>query len=90
MMEGPFEGPLNIGSEEMVQINQLADYIAEIAEKKIEKKHIPGPLGVRGRNSDNLLIREKLDWEPSQPLREGLSKTYAWVSEQVAAAGQAS
>jgi GDP-D-mannose 3',5'-epimerase len=84
MMEGSFEGPVNIGSEEMVTINQLADYIAAIAGKKIGKKHIPGPLGVRGRNSDNRLIREKLGWEPSQPLRDGLQKTYTWISGQVA------
>lgn len=84
MMEGPFEGPMNIGSEEMVTINQLADYIAEIAGKRIEKVHIPGPLGVRGRNSDNRLIREKLDWEPSKPLRDGLQETYSWISAQVA------
>jgi GDP-D-mannose 3',5'-epimerase len=85
MMEGPFEGPLNIGSEEMVTINQLADYIADIAGKKVYKMHIPGPLGVRGRNSDNRLIREKLDWEPSKPLRDGLRETYSWISGQVAA-----
>lgn len=84
MMEGPFEGPLNVGSEEMVSINQLAEMISGIAGKKMRIKHIPGPLGVRGRNSDNHLIREKLNWEPSQPLREGLEKTYAWVSDQVA------
>lgn len=83
MMEGPFEGPLNIGSEEMVTINHLAEVIMDIAGKPLSIKHIPGPLGVRGRNSDNRLIREKLKWEPSQPLRAGLEKTYAWIAEQV-------
>lgn len=83
MMEGPFEGPLNIGSEEMVTINQLAETVMDIAGKPLAIKHIPGPLGVRGRNSDNHLIREKLNWEPSQPLRVGLEKTYAWIADQV-------
>jgi GDP-D-mannose 3',5'-epimerase len=83
MMEGSFEGPLNIGSEEMVAINELASIIMSIANKPLEIKNVPGPLGVRGRNSDNHLIREKLNWEPSQPLRIGLEKTYAWISEQV-------
>ncbi|NUQ30306.1 MAG: NAD-dependent epimerase/dehydratase family protein [Acidobacteriaceae bacterium] len=83
MMEGPFEGPLNIGSEEMVSINQLAKRVMDIAGKPLAIKNVPGPLGVRGRNSDNHLIREKLQWEPSQPLRIGLEKTYAWIADQV-------
>jgi nucleoside-diphosphate-sugar epimerase len=83
MMEGPFEGPLNIGSEEMVSINQLAKLVMDIAGKPLAIKNVPGPLGVRGRNSDNHLIREKLQWEPSQPLRTGLEKTYAWIADQV-------
>lgn len=78
-----FEGPVNIGSEEMVTINQLVDYVADIAGKKIEKNHISGPTGVRGRNSDNRLIEEKLNWRPSQSLREGLERTYAWIEIQV-------
>ena len=78
-----FTGPVNIGSEEMVSINQLAEMIMKIAGKKLTIKHIPGPLGVRGRNSDNRLIKEKLGWEPSQPLVKGLEKTYAWILEQV-------
>jgi GDP-D-mannose 3',5'-epimerase len=86
MMEGSFEGPLNIGSEEMLTIDQLADRVAAIAGKTIVKKHIPGPLGVRGRKSDNKLIREKLGWEPSLPLAQGLAKTYAWIAEQVESA----
>lgn len=78
-----FEGPVNIGSEEMVTINQLVDAVADISGKRIEKNHIPGPLGVRGRNSDNRLIREKLDWAPSQSLRAGLEQTYEWIERQV-------
>lgn len=76
-------GPVNIGSDEMVTINQLADMAMEIAGKKLSMNHIPGPLGVRGRNSDNRLISEKLGWRPSKPLRDGLEKTYAWIDEQV-------
>jgi nucleoside-diphosphate-sugar epimerase len=78
-----FYGPVNIGSEEMVSINQLAEIIMGIAHKKIILKHIKGPLGVRGRNSDNKLIREKLNWAPSVPLEKGLTKTYTWIAEQV-------
>jgi nucleoside-diphosphate-sugar epimerase len=79
-----FLGPVNIGSEEMVTINQLAEIIMSIANKKVNIKHIKGPLGVRGRKSDNKLIMEKLSWAPSEPLRDGLIKTYAWIAEQVA------
>ncbi len=82
-MESEFAGPVNIGSEEMVTINRLAETIMDIAGKKLTLRHIPGPLGVRGRNSDNHLIREKLRWEPSRPLREGLARTYAWISQQI-------
>jgi GDP-D-mannose 3', 5'-epimerase len=78
-----FEGPVNIGSDEMVTINQLADMIMAIAGKRLEKRHIPGPLGVRGRNSDNRLIEEKLAWNPSQPLSAGLVVTYEWIERQV-------
>ncbi|MFT3722153.1 MAG: NAD-dependent epimerase/dehydratase family protein [Hyphomonadaceae bacterium] len=78
-----FQGPLNIGSSEMVTINQLALMVADIAGKKIELSHQPGPLGVRGRNSDNKLIKQQLKWAPSQPLRTGLEKTYAWIETQV-------
>src|SRR5580693_8665303 len=83
LMESDFTGPVNIGSEEMVTINRLAEMIAGIAGKKLGIRHIPGPLGVRGRNSDNHLIRAKLGWAPSRPLRDGLEKTYAWISKQV-------
>lgn len=85
LMESEFTGPVNVGSEEMITINGLAEMAAQIAGKKLRLRHIPGPLGVRGRNSDNRLIREKLGWEPSQPLSEGMKATYKWVSEQVAA-----
>jgi nucleoside-diphosphate-sugar epimerase len=78
-----FSGPVNIGSEEMVTINGLVDIVCDIAGKKLEKKHIPGPLGVRGRNSDNRLIAEKLRWQPSRSLREGLEKTYQWIETQL-------
>jgi nucleoside-diphosphate-sugar epimerase len=88
MMESSVPGPLNVGSEEMVSINELAKIIMDIAGKPLSINNVPGPLGVRGRNSDNRLIREKLSWEPSQPLRIGLEKTYAWVSEQVAKAAE--
>ena len=77
------EGPFNIGSDEMVTINQLAAMAMDIAGKNISIKHIPGPLGVRGRNSDNRLIRSTLGWAPSQALRAGLEKTYEWIEQQV-------
>ena len=83
LVESDFTGPVNIGSEEMVSINQLAEMTAAIAGKKLSVKHVPGPLGVRGRNSDNRLIAQKLGWKPTRPLREGLEKTYTWISEQV-------
>lgn len=78
-------GPVNIGSDEMVTINQLAAMIIGISGKRVSIRHIPGPLGVRGRNSDNRLIQEKLGWRPSKPLIDGLQVTYDWVSRQVAA-----
>jgi nucleoside-diphosphate-sugar epimerase len=83
LLRSNFTGPVNIGSEEMVSINQLVDIVAAVAGKRIEKRHIPGPLGVRGRNSDNRLIKERLDWAPSRSLREGLERTYAWIEQQV-------
>jgi len=83
LMDSNFLGPVNIGSDEMVTINQLAEMAMKIAGKKLTIKHIPGPLGVRGRNSDNRLIREKLGWAPSQPLEAGLAKTYHWIQAQV-------
>ena len=83
-------GPVNIGSDERVSINQLADLVAQIAGKTIQKKHIPGPLGVRGRNSDNHLIFKKLGWRPTQTLEAGLRKTYAWIEQQILADRKAS
>jgi GDP-D-mannose 3', 5'-epimerase len=78
-----FTGPVNIGSEEMVTINGLAELVMEIAGKDLRLRHIPGPQGVRGRNSDNKLIQQKLGWAPNAPLREGLEKTYRWIEAQV-------
>ena len=82
-MNSDFTGPVNIGSEEMVSINKLAEIVMDIAGKKLSIKHIDGPLGVRGRNSDNNLISKRLGWKPSGSLREGLSKTYEWIREQL-------
>ena len=86
LTESDVVGPLNIGSEEMITINRLAEVIMDIAGKKLSIRHIPGPLGVRGRNSDNRLIRQQLGWAPSRPIREGLKKTYAWIADQAASA----
>lgn len=84
MMDHPnFIGPVNIGSEEMVTINQLVDTAARVAGKQITKKHIPGPLGVRGRNSENSLIRKTLGWDYKMTLEQGIEKTYKWISEQI-------
>jgi nucleoside-diphosphate-sugar epimerase len=88
LMRSDFTGPVNIGSDEMVTINQLADMAMAIAGKKLTKKHIPGPQGVRGRNSDNRLIYEMLGWKPAQPLEVGMGRTYKWIEEQVKAAGK--
>ncbi len=85
LMRSDFPGPVNIGSEEMVSINHLVDMVARIAGKPVRKQHVPGPLGVRGRNSANRLIRDKLAWAPSQPLERGLEQTYRWIDAQVRA-----
>jgi len=84
LMESDFSGPVNIGSDEMISINDLAMMAADIAGKDIKLKHIEGPLGVRGRNSENTLIKEKLQWAPQETLRAGMEKTYAWIAGQVA------
>ena len=84
MQQDNFIGPVNIGSEEMVSINQLVAIVSEVARKEITIKHINGPTGVRGRNSSNELIREELGWEYQMSLREGIALTYSWISEQVA------
>ena len=82
LMKSEFSGPVNIGSEEMVTINQMAAMIMEIAGKNVAIKHVPGPTGVRGRNSDNALIRAKLGWEPTFRLQQGLARTYRWIDAQ--------
>ena len=83
MMDSNFIGPVNIGSEEMVTINQLVETAARVAGKKVEKNHIDGPLGVRGRNSNNDVVRRELGWDYSQSLEEGIRKTYEWIEEQI-------
>ena len=83
LVQSDFMGPVNIGSEEMVTINQLADIAAKVGNKTITKRHIDGPLGVRGRNSNNDLIREKLNWDYSMTLEEGIARTYDWINRQL-------
>jgi nucleoside-diphosphate-sugar epimerase len=83
LMRSEWEGPVNIGSEEMVSINELARMVMSVADKQLAIKHVKGPEGVRGRNSDNRLIQEKLGWEPTSPLIEGLQVTYKWIKEQL-------
>ena len=83
LMRSDWTGPVNVGSDEMVTINQLAEIIMGIAGVKLEVKHIPGPLGVKGRYSDNRLIKEKLGWAPSWPLKKGLEITYKWIEQEV-------
>jgi nucleoside-diphosphate-sugar epimerase len=85
LIRSDFAEPLNLGQDRMVTINQLADMVAEIAGVKIQKKHVDGPMGVRGRNSDNTKLREVLNWEPQISLEDGLKTTYAWIEEQVRA-----
>ena len=84
LMESDFSGPVNIGSEEMISINDFAKMAIGISGKKLSINNITGPTGVRGRNSDNDLLKEKLGWSPSQPLKVGMEKTYQWISEKVA------
>lgn len=83
LMHSDYPHPLNLGQDRLVTINQMADMIAEVAGVQITKKHVPGPQGVRGRNSDNTRLRQVLGWEPQISLEEGLSRTYAWIEEQV-------
>lgn len=83
LMDSALTVPVNIGSEEMVAINELVECVTKIAGKTIHCKHIDGPLGVRGRNSDNKLIREQLGWEPTSKLEDGLRITYAWIKSQI-------
>ena len=83
LMRSDWTGPVNIGSDEMVSINRLADMVMAIAGKKLTKKHIEGPQGVRGRTSDNRLVRQRLGWKPSGSLEGGLRKTYTWIETQL-------
>ena len=83
LVDSDFQGPVNIGSEEMVTINKLVDIVSEVANKKISVNHIDGPTGVRGRNSDNTLIKEKLKWNYEMTLKEGIEKTYNWIVGQI-------
>ena len=83
LMDSEFTGPVNIGSDEIISINDLAELVIKIAGKRAGIKNIPGPQGVRGRTSDNTLIKEKLGWAPSQPLSDGLKKTYKWIQSQM-------
>lgn len=83
LLRSDFEGPVNIGSEEMISINDLAKMVAEISGKEIRINNIPGPEGVRGRNSDNKLIAERLGWAPEQPLKTGITRTFEWISGQL-------
>ena len=87
LMDSDFQGPVNIGSEEMVTINELAAITAKVAGKEIKLNHIPGPLGVRGRNSNNDLIKEKLSWNYEMTLEQGIKKTYSWIKKQIEAKG---
>ena len=81
-MQSSFRGPVNIDSGEMVTINEMAAMIMEIAGKRLALRHVTGRTGVRGRNSDNRLIRAELGWAPTQPLQHGLTKTYKWIDTQ--------
>src|ERR1700721_877721 len=83
LMRSSFTGPVNIGSEEMVTINQLAEMVIKLSRKQLKINNIPGPTGVRGRRSDNRLIKTKLGWEPSEKLLVGMERTYAWIHSQV-------
>jgi nucleoside-diphosphate-sugar epimerase len=83
LMNSEYKEPINIGSEEIISMNGLAKLVANLADKTIEIKNIPGPQGVRGRTSDNTLIKEKLGWAPSQPLHIGLTETYKWIASKI-------
>jgi GDP-D-mannose 3', 5'-epimerase len=85
LMRSDFREPLNLGQDRMVTINQLADIVGDVAGIKVAKKHIDGPMGVRGRNSDNTLLKKVLNWEPAISLEDGLARTYSWIEEQIRA-----
>jgi nucleoside-diphosphate-sugar epimerase len=82
-MKSDFTGPVNIGSEEMVTINDLVDIASSVESKTLSKKHVDGPTGVRGRNSNNDLVREKLQWDYSISLKDGITKTYNWIKTKI-------
>ncbi len=86
MMKGEFVGPVNIGSEEMISINDFAHLVAQISNKAVNIKNIDGPTGVRGRCSDNRIIEKELGWKPNYDLRAGISETYGWIAQQVSKA----
>ncbi|MBW2638207.1 MAG: NAD-dependent epimerase/dehydratase family protein [Deltaproteobacteria bacterium] len=88
MMQSDFHGPVNLGSEEMVTMDEFVAMVCKVADKQVSINHISGPVGVRGRNSDNRLIKEKLKWAPSRPLIHGIAKTYRWIETQYAAKQQ--
>jgi nucleoside-diphosphate-sugar epimerase len=83
LMQSDYAEPLNLGQDRLVTINQLAEMVAAVAGIRIVKKHIPGPQGVRGRNSDNTRLRQVLGWEPEISLEDGLARTYTWIEAQV-------
>jgi nucleoside-diphosphate-sugar epimerase len=83
LMDSEFTGPVNIGSEEMIAINDLAQMVINISGKSLTINNIPGPVGVRGRNSDNNLYKEKIGWETQKKLIDGIHSTYAWIETQV-------
>jgi nucleoside-diphosphate-sugar epimerase len=85
LMRSGFHEPLNLGQDRLISINELAELVAEAAKIKIVRKHVPGPQGVRGRNSDNTRLRKVLGWEPEISLEEGIARTYPWIEEQVRA-----
>jgi GDP-D-mannose 3', 5'-epimerase len=85
LMRSDFGDPINLGQDRMISINELADMVSGAAGMRVEKKHVPGPQGVRGRNSDNTLLRSVLRWEPEISLEEGIARTYAWIERQVEA-----
>ena len=83
LMNSNFSGPVNIGSEDMISINDFARMVIRISGKSLTIKNVPGPEGVRGRNSDNALISKELDWCPTRPLEHGVQETYSWIQQQV-------
>jgi GDP-D-mannose 3',5'-epimerase len=85
VMRSDYPEPLNVGQDRMISINELVDLVAGIAGVQLTRRHVAGPVGVRGRNSDNTRVRQVLDWEPRVSLEDGLRRTYAWIEAQVQA-----